>query len=815
MRPPRIFLAPAGALALILACPAAAFAQPKEDWEGKIVEDIVKGRNWNRQNFVSAKNKLAIKKDQPITREKLDQSYKDLWATLQFKDVQIVPAVNPATGKVVVTIHVVEYEAVDAVEFKGLKAIPLNQIKPTLRIGPGSVLNDYHLKQDRDYIREQYLLKGYYFSSVREEYRRGPTGVILTWVITEGPMVSVREIIFSGNRSVSDGDLRRYMLTRPNGRLLFIPTGKEPFVERNLREDIERIKLYYRLEGWLDIHFGERVFVKDLVFNEDRTQVTIKIHVDEGDRYRIRSVRFQHDAGDKILFPDEEIRPWLVSKEGDYYTENNANRDVQSLRSRYGEKAYILAEISHTYIADREKNELDLVFTIKENQKQFVGRIVFEGNTKTREDVLRREMTRRNFVPGEEFNNRNLTRALTVLRDKGWMDPMKNDEGYIRGIRVRTAPGDQDNSQDVNVDLREGDTGNIRFAAGYSSAFGILGIFEFQQRNFDLGDLPSSFSDLLSGNGFAGGGQNLRIRLAPAARRQSYVAEFREPYVFGYEFGLGLRGYSTNTIRESWDEERVGGSITFDKRFEPFAAQLTLNGYEIDIDDVEANAPLSVQELSGNHTVFSLTPAVIFDTRDSILIPSEGVRISLSYEYGGQILGGDFDFHKYILDFEGYLTVWDLEPLRPGSMMKHVLSTQLTFGWAEEARDRGPKEVPIFERFFAGGRDSIRGFDFRGMGPHQNGDPVGGEAYVFASVEYSFPLFVEILRGAFFYDLANLTPTIDDLSHQKWRNTVGFGIRFMIPQLGNIPVALDFGFPLSKDDDDERQTVTFDIGKLF
>ena len=142
-----------------------------------------------------------------------------------------------------------------------------------------------------------------------------------------------------------------------------------------------------------------------------------------------------------------------------------------------------------------------------------------------------------------------------------------------------------------------------------------------------------------------------------------------------------------------------------------------------------------------------------------------------------------------------------------------MLSFRGTFRWVHGARRTD--EIPSFERFYAGGRNSIRGFDFRGLGPQEFGDPIGGEAYVFASVEYSFPLFVEVLRGAFFYDVANLSSRIENLQHDTWRQSVGFGIRFIIPQLGGIPVSLDFGFPFRKDDGDERRTITFDIGSLF
>jgi len=807
MRPHRIIAFPGGGLALLLLCIAArplrAQTSP-QDWENKTISAIRQGRGWDRENFKDTIGNLTpLRRGQPITAARVDQAYKELWKTGQFEHVSIRVEPDPDhPGQVMVTVSVTEYPIVEAVKFEGLKEIPLNQVRPRLKIEAGERLNPSHLKQDRDTLRDEYLQKGYYFSSVREDLRPGPGGVTLTWTVDEGPLVSVREIVFSGI-SIPPKDLKKFMLTRENGSFLFIPTGREPFVERNLREDVERIKLHYRMEGWLDIHHGDRVFVQDLEFTGDRTQVTVKIHVDEGPRYRIRGIRFQLDPQSQGIFPEDVMRSWLASREGEPFTEINAGQDVSRIRDRYGERAFITAEVGYATVFPTRGPELDLVYSIKENSKMYVGRLVFEGNTKTREDVLRREFTRTGFLPGEEFNSRNLNRGMNRIRDRGYVE-------IPGGISYRTQEGDDPQTRDVIVDIKEGQTGNIRFAAGYSSAFGVLGILEFTQRNFDLADLPASLDDMASGTGFAGGGQTLRLRLAPAARRQTYSAEFREPYFFGYDLGMGLRGYKVSTVRESYHEDRLGGSLSIDRRFDPFILQLTFGGYRIALDDVDEDAPPAAKELEGVHTLLSLTPAIIMDTveRDQFLVAHEGLRASLSYEYAGQLLPGDFDFHKVIFNVETYFTLHETE-----SKLKHVLNPQFVVGWAYEAE--GMDTIPLFERFYAGGRDSIRGFEFRGMGPHEFGDPVGGDAYVFGSVEYSFPLFVEVLRGAVFWDIANIGNTFDDLFHDKWRNVVGFGIRFMIPQLGNIPVTLDFGFPLTKDDEDERQTVTFDFGRLF
>ena len=805
MRPPGACVVFTAVLSLAVV-PSLFAAVQQEEWEGKEIE-AVDGVGFTHENKAKNLALTGLRKGDLLTREKKDIAIKELFGTNRFDKVDIEPKLNAATKKVTVIVIVTEYIIVEKVEFQGINEIPINTLKPTLRISAGAPLNPYHLKQDREYIRDQYLQKGYHFSSVEEQTKPGTTGVVLTWVVVEGPLVTIDEILFTGDVTVNQSELRNFILSKQNDRLFgLIPTGKNPFIERSLKEDVERVKLYYRLEGWLDIQHGDNVFLEDVEFSEDKTLVRIKIHIDEGERYKIRNVRFEFDPASRKLFPEGEMTEWLVSKPGDPYTENNANRDVARIREKYGERAYIQAEINHNEIVALDKKELDLVYSVKENDKIYVGRIIFEGNSKTREDVLRREFTRTGFLPGEEYNNSNLQRAIQRVKDRQLIDAQGT------GLSVRTQETDDPQTRDVIMEVKEGQTGTVRFAAGYSSSFGITGLLEFTQRNFDIADLPTSFDDLVGGTGLAGGGQFLRIRVAPAARRQSYTADFREPYVFGYEFGMGIRLYDVNTLWESYDERRLGASLTVDKRFDPFIAQLTLDGYQINIRGIEFGAPVAVQELRGTNSVFSLTPAIILDTRDSFVLPTSGFKLLISEQYAGQVLPGSFDYNKFTFEAEGHITLYQTAAQPPATPLKHVLSLQFTFGYGSGMRQTD--DIPIFERFYAGGRDRPRGFDFRGMGPHQNGDPVGGDALVLGTVEYSYPIFVEFLRGAFFYDIANLTPDIYDLRDTKWRNVVGFGIRFFIPQLGNIPVKLDFGFPLTKRHEDERQTVTFDIGTL-
>jgi len=789
-------------LAVLLALSSLANAQ-QDEWEGKEIREVRAGRGWRRHRFVNFKTMLHAREGQVYTLEKRRQDYNTLFGRGLFKDVRIEVAVD--RGMLLVTVAVEEYELVDQVEFRGHTLYSTAQLAAAVRLAPGLYFNPAHLELDRIALTEMYVSKGHHFFSLKANPQSSPRGVHLVWHINEGPMVSVEAIDFTGNKNVSAGDLKQYMLTRENDYLLFIPTGKNPFIAKNLQEDVTRIKLYYKLEGWLDIAKEEprpHVFVEEVVFNDQKTSVRIRFHVEEGERYKIRAIRVRGNT----LFNEQEVRSWLASKPGEFYSEKVAYQDVQKIRDKYGERAYILTEVNAEPLYGEKGRELDLLFDVKENAKVYVGRIHIQGNVKTREDVIRRELTRAQFLPGEEYNSRHLAKGIQRLRNLGWFGDDPQDP--TGGIAVRNAPGLEPATQDVTLDVKEGQTGNVRFAAGYSSAFGILGIIELTQRNFDIADLPKSLADLIEGTGFAGGGQFLRLRAAPAARRQSFSVDFKEPYFFGYEVGLGVRGYKTSTTRESYEDDRAGASIFLEKPLDPFRLELSFGGYEIEIGDVDDSAPQNIKDLEGNNRVISFTLAGVFDTRNSPIFPSEGAKLLASFEYAGQELPGDFDFNKLTLDAEFYFPIYETE-----SKLRHVLSLQFAFGWGMPQRQ--DDTLPIFERYYAGGRGSIRGFEYRGLGPMENGDPVGGLALVFASVEYSFPLFTKILRGAVFYDVANLVSDIDELKSVMFRNTIGVGVRFIIPQLSNIPVAIDFGFPLTYLDDDERQTITFDIGRMF
>lgn len=703
---------------------------------------------------------------------------------------------NP--DRVIIIVLVKEYKVVSEVVFSGLHEFDVDDLRPTMRVSrKGDRLNPYELKLDEEYLISSYKDKGYYFAEVTQSIEQMADGTVrLVWQVVEGPEVEVDEILFTGKVTLDTDELLEIMSTKESG--IF---SSPVFVERKLLLDLERIKLYYWLEGWQDIYNGERVFVEGLDFSEDGSEVDIRIYIDEPIRYLIKNISVEGNT----KFPTEKIMEWIEVKPGDPASERRAGEDLKRIRNRYAEEAYIMAKIRHEWVQESpdDVGKLALKIRIEEGGKARIGRIDIINNSRTKDEVIRREL--RSFAPGEFYNQDKLERGINRLYDMRY---------FTYGtIKFWHEPGTAPDTRDVKIQVEEGNTGSVRLLGGFSSSFGFLGIIELTQRNFDITDAPDTFAALLSGDAFVGAGQVFRLRVMPSQRRQSYSAEFREPYLFGEPVGVTIRGYDVITDRQSWREDTLGGSLVFDKRWEDLIVELAITGFQIEIDEVEFDAPTDIIDLEGLQSLMSLTPGIRYDTRDSASIPTEGFLGQSSIELAGGLLPGDFDFYKFSGAVEYHYVLHEAE--ERNRLSRYVLSSRLDVGYAQPFGDSD--EVPIFRRFFAGGRSSIRGYEFRGMGPHEGDDPVGGNVLLIGSIEYSMPLFVDFLRIATFYDVGTVASSVSDIGADggEFRHVAGFGFRVIIPFLGNTPVALDFGFPLNEVDGDEEQFVTFDIGRLF
>jgi len=327
-----------------------------------------------------------------------------------------------------------------------------------------------------------------------------------------------------------------------------------------------------------------------------------------------------------------------------------------------------------------------------------------------------------------------------------------------------------------------------------------LGNISLIQRNFDLTDWPKSSQEFWRGESFRGAGQLFQIVLEPGTELQRYRIDFREPHIADSDYSLSTSLFYFERERDSYDEQRVGGTIGFGKELrENLEGFLNLRLENINISDVDAGVPKDVLDVKGSSGLTSVEVGLVKDTTDSLLFPTEGYRVSGSVEQAGA-LGGDYTFTKFNVDGRRYWTV-----TRDVLDRRSVLALRGRTGFIGG-------DAPIFERFYAGGQGSIRGFEFRGVGPKKNDTFIGGDFLALASAEYSFPIFEKNLSGVLFLDTGTVEP---NLSLSTWRASVGFGVRFTVPFFGPVPFTLDFGFPISKEGDDETQIFSFSIGTAF
>jgi len=357
--------------------------------------------------------------------------------------------------------------------------------------------------------------------------------------------------------------------------------------------------------------------------------------------------------------------------------------------------------------------------------------------------------------------------------------------------------------RDVLVQVKEGRTAEFLVGFGLSSNSGLLGNISFTQRNFNLLSWPASWQDFLSGQSMKGAGQTLAIVAEPGTELMRFHIDWTNPYLFDQPYSLSNSIFFFTRRRESYDETRVGDILSLGHRFRNYwYGELAGRVEEVDIHRLEDDSPPEVREVKGSNLVMGLKGTLVRDRTDSRWMPSTGDRFNISYEQ----VGGDFNFPRVSGDYRFYRTMY-VDALD----RKHVLATRISAA-------RNLSEAPIFERFYGGGIGSLRGFEYRGISPRSKGtdEPIGGDFTFFAGTEYRFPIIGQEgqgeLQGVVFLDSGTVE---EDIAFTTYRISTGVGIRWFIPMFGPVPISIDFGFPISKDKQDDTELISFSFGWRF
>jgi outer membrane protein assembly complex protein YaeT len=765
------------ALCLVGVVPAAVRAAGEAEPAGRrIVRVVVQGNE--RASTHRILGQMRLREGSTYTPEAADQDLKRIIDLREFDNVVLRPQ-QEADGLVLV-VEVTERPVLARLEFVGNEHFSDKNLAEALGAKEGEPIDRHRIFTGARAIEQKYREAGYYFVGVALDEDLLADRQVARFTVAEGPRVRVRKITFVGNPSIPADELGKRIETRTWFPILVAGVYDEDQVAR----DVIAVRNYYIEQGFLDVRVQ-----RELQFNASRTNLVIRIVIEEGPRYRIRSLamggveRFSRSLLQKQMEQEADLAP------GEAYTADKVRESVRIIQETYGEVGYIEAVVRPVVDFAEEPGLVDMTFKVEEKQAVRIGEIRIEGNRFTQDKAIRRNLR---FYPEEPVNTKLIEKARKRLEGSGLFAP--------GSVQIGTLPTEDPNVRDILVRVDETETGNLIFGAGISSNSGVVGNISFVQRNFDITDWPESNEEFWRGEAFRGAGQLFQIVLEPGTELQRYRVDFREPHLADSDYSLSLGGFFFERKRDSYDERRIGGNIGFGKEIrEDLQAFLNLRVEGIDIRNVDADAPKDLLDVEGASSLTSAEVGLLKDTTDSIFFPTEGYRLRGSVEQAGA-LGGDYTFTKFDVDARRYWTV-----TRDVLDRRSVLSVRGHLGFIGG-------DAPIFERFYAGGQGSIRGFKFRGAGPRERDTAIGGDFLALASTEYSFPLFEKNLTGVFFLDTGTVEKKIE---LKTLRASVGFGIRFTVPFFGPVPFAFDFALPIAKDTDDETQFFSFTIGTAF
>ena len=773
-------------------------------YKGRRVEQVqVLGNTQVSTNVIL--NLVRTREGEPFDPATVVEDYQRIYGLNKFSNVE--PRLEPTAGGVIITFVVTEQKQIRGVRFKGNVNVPTPELITAAALRAGESIDPFRINLAKTQIQKLYHDKNYSFAHVVvDEAELARSGEIV-FQIVEGPFIRIRKVGFIGNQTFSAWRLKDQIKSA-----YYIPIFRAgQFDPETVDEDVAVIKRYYQDKGFFDARVGRK-----LSFDGNWEDLQVTFIIDEGPRYIVDHVLFKGAT----VVPEGQLRKGLNMTEGTYFDHEVLDRDVRQLVRDYSPFGFIYQEpsaiestqphpeylhIQSNTVFKNVPGHIDLVYEISEGNKFSVGRIFVKGNAKTQDKVVLRELR---FASGQLYNSAEVADAIDRLRGTPYF------------TRVSITPiGEDPHVRDVIVEVEEARTTQITVGAGINSNLGLSGNLSYEQRNFDLGNVPNSFSDIAGERAFTGGGQDFRASFNPGIIASSADLYFFEPYLYDTTVSFSNDLYLSDIVREHYTDRRVGDEVSFSKQFNyTYSAGISLKAQNVGIRDIQdkfvtdsngnpvldssgnriANRPLEILNADGHHMLTGITLSFDRDTTNKGPIPYRGNRSIITYAEIGA-MGGQVNYRRIGFQTDDYQELnEDLLDRRT------VLHSHL---WVGDDLDG----APFYERFYGGGIGSVRGFGYRGISPRAGleNDPVGGNFGITGGVELEFPLVEDILRGDIFTDEGDIER---DVRFGTIRASFGAGIRLVLPFLGNQPLRVDFGIPVIMGHNDHPQVISFAFG---
>jgi outer membrane protein insertion porin family len=582
-------------------------------------------------------------------------------------------------NKIELTFVVVERNIVRSINFVGNREIKKKTLTEQLGLKKGDYLDPILAESGRRILAEFYRKKGFAFVQVELDSQQLPVGKVV-YMIDEGVRVTIKSVKLAGNKSIKTSELKKALQTRKKRWLVW----PRYYVEEEVAGDVAKLESIYYQRGFLDVSI-----TAEREFSPDKRLIYLTFAIDEGPVYTVEKIVMTGNEH----FTESQLREELKIEEGQVYNERTVDSDTKRLGKLYRENGFINAKVQHgrKFVSQRS---VSVEFAITEGERFRIGRINITGNEETQDKVIRRVLDEYEFQPGQWYNA-----DIAVGDGTGKLEESLKTIVLAESATV-TPIGEAPGQKDAQVNIVEGRTGMVMLGAGISSDAGVIGQLAFEQRNFDIKDWPESLREFITGKAFKGAGQTLRIALQPGTEITQYSIEFTEPYFQNKPISLEVMGSRWRRYREAYDEGRLKEAVQFEKRYKNrWRRSIGFRAENVEVESVDFDAPKEIKSVEGDNTLFGVRMGVARDLTDSRFNPSTGIRFSGGYEQ----VGGDHTFGILSGTHRWYKTLYEDLAER-----KTVLGTKL-----HAATVVG--DAPVFEKFYAGGMGSIRGFDYRGV----------------------------------------------------------------------------------------------------
>ncbi|WP_029460989.1 outer membrane protein assembly factor BamA [Solidesulfovibrio alcoholivorans] len=728
----------------------------------RIAEVDVEGNSILDKEVVLLKIKSQV--NQPYDPKTVNEDIKKLFDMGYFDDVQV--RLDNVPGGKRLTFVVKEKPRIQAIGVTGNGDVKKDDILEAMSTKAGGVLNLKVLADDLGKIRELYSKKGYYKTEVTYELEQtDPRVARLNIIIKEPKKLYIKEVKIEGAKQIPASDIESELATSTRHFWSWV-TGSGVLKDEMLERDAAAIEAYYANRGFVDAKVGQ----PEVVYGDDG--ITVIFRVEEGERYKVGSVSFSGD----LLYDEPKLMDRIkldeLAAKGSYFNRSVVRDDLNALAELYADDGYAFAEADVDMQKHPDTKVIDLTYIINKGRKVYVRRVSIEGNEKTRDNVVRREVK---LADGDLFSGSKLRRSNERL------DKLE----YFEKVDIETVPTDNPGEVDIKVKVKDKNTGAISLGAGYSTSDSVFFGGSVEEKNLFGKGYHAKFQGMFSGKSSRG------------------VLSFTNPRVYDSNLAVGADVYQVYKAYDDFKKSTSGGKL----RFAYPLGEYTVLSWDYRLDHYHIyhtnwNASSVIQQSAGWHWASSVFVQVDRDTIDSATKPTKGTKNTLSLEYAGGVVGGDDAFVKPMFT----------------SNFFYPLPLDLVFHWRGQAGVIFPNaggDIPVYERFYLGGINNVRGYEVDKISPKDpwTHERIGGKAEAFTNFETIFPISKSVgLLGVVFFDAGNSWGDYNLINSTIYKS-VGAGLRWYSP-MGLIRV--EYGYGLDAEDHNMQPSqIGFSMGQTF